>query len=361
MLAVFATGQLTQFNLIAIYPDRWLWTISLTAVWLLCVLAPRMLFTQLVENGVVARRIVVVGDEPGHSRIAALSRELPRRFTVAAELSNSNFDFDLAALAARVGAAEIVVAGDAITDCTRDALRKSKRSGASVIKYANFYERETGRVDLTNSTEDWSRICTLQKKGLLVGIFQRAFDICISLLAFAVAAPVMLLAAIAIKLEDGGPVLFRQERVGLGGRNFTLVKFRSMHVNAEGDGAPTWAEHNDPRITRAGYFIRKLRIDELPQFWNVIKGDMSFIGPRPERPYFVRQLAEVIPYYDFRHCVRPGLTGWAQVSFRYSASFEDARIKTAYDLYYVKHRGILLDLIILMRTVVVVLWPEGVR
>jgi len=162
-------------------------------------------------------------------------------------------------------------------------------------------------------------------------------------------------------MEDGKPVLFRQTRIGLNGCEFTLYKFRSMRVDAENGSSPLWAAENDPRITRVGSIIRKFRIDELPQFFNTLRGDMSFIGPRPERPYFVEQLADVIPCYKARHTVRPGITGWAQVSYHYGASFEDAYQKTAFDLYYVKHQSVLLDLIILARTVKVILWPTGAR
>jgi lipopolysaccharide/colanic/teichoic acid biosynthesis glycosyltransferase len=171
----------------------------------------------------------------------------------------------------------------------------------------------------------------------------------------------MVLAALAVRVEDGKPVLFRQTRVGLGGREFTLYKFRSMRIDAEQDSVPLWAAENDPRITRVGAILRRFRIDELPQFYNVLRGDMSFVGPRPERPYFVDQLADAIPHYTSRHNVKPGITGWAQVSFRYGASFEDACEKTAYDLYYVKHQSTLLDLVILARTVKVIFWPHGVR
>jgi lipopolysaccharide/colanic/teichoic acid biosynthesis glycosyltransferase len=162
-------------------------------------------------------------------------------------------------------------------------------------------------------------------------------------------------------VEGKGPVLYRQERVGLRGQVFTLLKFRSMTQDAEVNGSPVWAAQRDPRITRVGWFIRKTRIDELPQLYNVLRGYMSFVGPRPERPYFVNRLAQSIPYYQERHAVKPGITGWAQVNYPYGASLEDARNKLSYDLYYLKNRGLFLDLIILIRTVRVVLWPDGAR
>jgi lipopolysaccharide/colanic/teichoic acid biosynthesis glycosyltransferase len=169
----------------------------------------------------------------------------------------------------------------------------------------------------------------------------------------------MLITAIAIRLESRGPVIYRQERVGLGGRTFVCAKFRSMRTDAEKDGVARWAQKNDSRVTRVGAFIRKMRIDELPQLLNVLNGEMSLVGPRPERPSFVDQLREQIPFYDIRHSVKPGVTGWAQVRFNYGASVEDARRKHQFDLYYVKNNSLFLDLLVLVETVSVVLFREG--
>jgi exopolysaccharide biosynthesis polyprenyl glycosylphosphotransferase len=177
----------------------------------------------------------------------------------------------------------------------------------------------------------------------------------------AVSLPIMVLTALLIKLESAGPVLYRQERVGQGGRNFTILKFRSMCVDAEKDGKPRWAGQNDSRVTLTGRFIRRTRIDELPQVFNVFFGDMSFVGPRPERPYFVQDLTQKIPYYGVRHTVKPGITGWAQVRYAYGATDEDAMHKLQYDLYYVKNHSLFLDLMILFQTAQVVLWGKGVR
>jgi exopolysaccharide biosynthesis polyprenyl glycosylphosphotransferase len=173
------------------------------------------------------------------------------------------------------------------------------------------------------------------------------------------ASPVMLLAALAIKLDSRGPVFYRQERVGLGGRSFYCVKFRSMRTDAESDGVARWAAKNDSRVTRVGAFMRKTRIDELPQLITVLKGEMSIVGPRPERPEFVAQLSEQIPFYHLRHGVKPGVTGWAQVRYTYGASVEDARKKHQFDLYYLKNNSIWLDLQILVETVTVVMFREG--
>ena len=169
----------------------------------------------------------------------------------------------------------------------------------------------------------------------------------------------MLMTAVMIRLDSRGPILYQQERVGLGGKTFQCIKFRSMRTDAEKDGVARWATKNDNRITRVGAFIRKTRIDELPQLFSVLRGEMSMVGPRPERPSFVAQLREQIPYYDLRHTVKPGLTGWAQVRFSYGASLDDARRKHQFDLYYVKNNSLLLDLQVLIETVSVVLFREG--
>jgi exopolysaccharide biosynthesis polyprenyl glycosylphosphotransferase len=190
-------------------------------------------------------------------------------------------------------------------------------------------------------------------------MLKRVADFTFSFLFLAAVLPITLLVAIAIKLETKGPVFYRQERVGLNGEIFRVWKFRSMRIDAEKDGVPRWASSKDDRVTRVGRFIRKVRIDEIPQVLNVLKGDMSFVGPRPERPYFVQQLRQKIPYYDIRHRVKPGITGWAQVSYRYGETVEDARQKLAFDLYYVKKDDFFLDMAILVQTVRVILFAHG--
>jgi exopolysaccharide biosynthesis polyprenyl glycosylphosphotransferase len=189
---------------------------------------------------------------------------------------------------------------------------------------------------------------------------QRFFDLIVSSLLLVITSPVMLLTAIAVRLESPGPALYRQERVGLYGASFQVVKFRSMCQDAEKDGA-VWAAENDSRITRCGAFIRKVRIDELPQLWNVLKGEMSLVGPRPERPMFVEELVKLIPFYGMRHDVKPGVTGWAQVNYPYGSSVEDALHKLEYDLYYVKHMSLALDAVVIFRTVKTVLLQSGAR
>jgi len=188
---------------------------------------------------------------------------------------------------------------------------------------------------------------------------KRISDIAASLVLLTLTAPLMLLTAIAIRLESPGAVIYRQPSVGLGGRIFMCLKFRSMCIDAESDGVARWAQKSDPRITRVGQFIRKMRIDELPQLFSVLTGQMSLVGPRPERPSFVDQLKTSIPFYELRHSVKPGITGWAQVRYHYGGSLDDARRKHQFDLYYVKNNSLFLDLLVLLETVSVVLFREG--
>jgi exopolysaccharide biosynthesis polyprenyl glycosylphosphotransferase len=190
-------------------------------------------------------------------------------------------------------------------------------------------------------------------------LLKRLFDIVSSLVLLVLMSPVMLVAMIAIKLESPGPVIYKQQRVGLGGRSFMCMKLRSMRNDAEQDGIARWATRGDPRITRVGAFIRKSRIDELPQLWSVFIGEMSLVGPRPERPSFVEELKEAIPFYEIRHTVKPGVTGWAQVRYHYGATLEDARRKHQFDLYYVKNNSLILDLLVLIETVSVIVFREG--
>ncbi|HEY8612948.1 MAG TPA: sugar transferase, partial [Roseomonas sp.] len=190
---------------------------------------------------------------------------------------------------------------------------------------------------------------------------RRAFDVVVSLALLLLTLPLTLLAVLAIRIDSPGPVFYRQDRVGKDGRVFSLMKLRSMRVDAEAAGAPQWATQRDSRVTRVGRIRRLTRIDEIPQVLNVLRGDMAFIGPRPERPAFVETLAEAIPFYNDRAVVKPGITGWAQVNFPYGASIEDARQKLSYDLYYVRRRSLFLDLLILVGTVRVILFQEGSR
>ena len=244
-----------------------------------------------------------------------------------------------------------------------DDLLDCKLNGISVIDDIGFCERETGRLDTRTLSPGWLVFSDGFSFSPGRDYFKRLFDFVISGILLLVTWPLMLLAVIAIKLEDGlkAPLIYSQERAGYAGRPFKVHKFRSMRVDAEKDGKAVWAQKNDNRITRVGNFIRQTRIDELPQIFNVFKGDMSFVGPRPERPQFVAELNAQIPFYNERHRVKPGITGWAQLCYPYGASVEDAEHKLQYDLYYVKNRNLLFDLMIIIQTVEVILVGKGVR
>lgn len=235
-------------------------------------------------------------------------------------------------------------------------------AGVPVTDVLTFMERESGKVELNMLYPSWLIFCEGINPRGMSRVLTRIFDIFAASCLLILTSPIMLVTALAIWMEGRfrDPVLYRQERVGMEGQPFTLIKFRSMRTDAEAGGAK-WAQANDPRVTRIGRFIRKTRIDELPQLFNVLAGSMSFVGPRPERPQFVDELAEDIPFYRERHCVKPGITGWAQLCYPYGASKEDALKKLEYDLYYVKNKGILFDLMILLQTAEVILWRKGSR
>jgi exopolysaccharide biosynthesis polyprenyl glycosylphosphotransferase len=206
----------------------------------------------------------------------------------------------------------------------------------------------------------WLIFSGRKRQARLNMVVRLALHRMIALVGAILSLPIALMTAILIKIDSRGPVLYRQERVGRNGRIFMVMKFRSMRTDAEKDG-PVWARNADDRVTRVGRIIRKTRVDEIPQFWNILKGDMNFVGPRPERPHFVAQLAEEIPYYDQRHLIEPGLTGWAQIKYPYGASIEDARQKLQYDLYYIKNQSLMLDGAILFETIKTILFGRGAR
>ncbi|MCW5619767.1 MAG: TIGR03013 family PEP-CTERM/XrtA system glycosyltransferase [Burkholderiales bacterium] len=233
--------------------------------------------------------------------------------------------------------------------------------GVRILDLPGFYERVTGEVPVDSLKSSWMIYGDGFRQDWGRRFVKRVFDLSAAMVLLVVTLPVMAIAAIAILLESGRPLIFRQDRVGLGGKEFTVFKFRSMRTDAERDGIPRWATTGDPRITRVGKFLRRTRIDELPQLFNVLRGEMSFVGPRPERAFFVEQLSEKIPFYGARHTVKPGLTGWAQVRYSYGASVEDAVKKLQFDLYYVKNHTLFLDIVILLKTIRVVLKGEGAR
>jgi len=240
-----------------------------------------------------------------------------------------------------------------------EELLRAKMAGIRVEDATTTYERVTGKILLDDLRPSWLIFSDGFRVSRVTRLMKRTIDLTLSLVLAIAAAPLMLLTAMLVWLEDGRPILYRQERVGENGRTFVLSKFRSMRKDAEKGGTPIWAKDGDDRVTRVGRVIRKTRLDELPQLWNVMRGDMSFVGPRPERPFFVEQLSEAIPFYQQRHAVKPGLTGWAQVKYRYGSSLEDSMEKLRYDLYYIKHLSVIFDLTIVFDTVKVVLFRKG--
>jgi sugar transferase (PEP-CTERM system associated) len=236
-----------------------------------------------------------------------------------------------------------------------------KLRGVRVMDLTSFYERELGQLRIDNLRASWLIFSDGFGSGVFRSVIKRIFDIIVSLAILVLSSPLWIVGLLAIFFETGRPLLYKQIRTGQGNRPFTIYKMRSMRTDAEKDGKPIWAGAGDTRVTRVGKFIRKTRIDELPQLFNVLKGDMSFVGPRPERPFFVEKLLEDIAYYDVRHSVKPGITGWSQVRYPYGASVEDAMAKLQYDLYYVKNHSLFLDLLIMMETVQVVVLGKGAR
>ena len=336
----------------------------------------RTAFSRLVHEDVFKRRVVVYGSGQGATAIAQLRRRSDRRGFVVVGFVRADGEaqaLPVTVLDSSLGMFELCVRNDvneivvAMEDRRRDfplrELLECRLAGVDVTEILTFLERETGRVRLDVLNPSWLIFGPGFRRDPLRLFSSRAVDVVASLLILAVTLPVMLAVATAVLIEDGwrAPVLYRQTRVGRGGRGFELLKFRSMRRDAETDGAARWAEKDDPRVTRIGKIMRKLHIDELPQILNVLRGDMSLVGPRPERPHFVTELAQKIPYYVERHCVKPGITGWAQLCYPYGSSEQDAIEKLQYDLYYIKNNSLLFDLSILVQTVEVVFARKGAR
>lgn len=243
---------------------------------------------------------------------------------------------------------------------TEKLLQLSLAGHVSIEEGAAFYERVTGRVSLSMIRPSWLIFTGPGRKAKLASLARALVHRSAALMGALLSLPIVIVTAILIKLDSRGPVFYKQERVGKNGKVFTLIKFRSMRVDAEQDG-PVWASKGDDRTTRVGKVMRKIRVDEIPQFWNILRGEMSFVGPRPERPHFVAQLAQEIPYYEQRHLIAPGLTGWAQIKYPYGASIEDARQKLQYDLFYIKNYSLVFDAIILFETIKIILFGRGAQ
>ncbi len=312
--------------------------------------------------GLRAQRLRELGDRPESGFVIVGYVGMSDGTHVVEEAINRSAIHNLTRYVENLGVSEVVLALEERRNALplKDLLR-IKTAGVHVNDFSSFIERETGRVDLDTVNPSWLIFSDGFSSGRAVSsVAKRIFDMTVSALLLALTGPLIVIFAILVKLDSKGPAFFRQTRVGLFGQNFAVLKLRSMRTDAEAGGAQ-WATLDDPRITRLGKFIRKVRIDELPQAWSVLKGEMSFVGPRPERPEFVSDLEEQLPYYAERHMVKPGITGWAQVNYPYGASIEDSRHKLEYDLYYAKNYTPFLDLLILLQTLRVVLWHEGAR
>ena len=388
-VAVFLMASMGSGIFFYFFPDLALWrgTLAIAAVATFVLIAVfRSFALAVLDRDNLKRRVLVLGTGARAEKIASRMR---RRYDQRGFLIYGYMPFEqtpdqvsqhggrilaideaLLSLCERERIDEIVVALDErrrnrenSAGLPLEELLECRLSGIDVCDVQAFIEREAGKLDIELLQPSWMVFSDGFIRGTWRTATKRSFDVAASLGLLFFAWPFMLLAALAIWVESGfkGPILYRQSRVGLDGESFEVTKFRSMRTDAEKGGKAVWASVDDPRITRVGGFLRRSRIDELPQIFNVLKGEMSFVGPRPERPEFVGDLQTKIPYYAHRHRIKPGLTGWAQLCYPYGASMDDAREKLQYDLYYLKNHSILLDLIILIQTVDVVLVGDGAR
>jgi sugar transferase (PEP-CTERM system associated) len=327
----------------------------------------------LLHGEIFRRRILVIGTGQRAGHIEAMDRAqgcLQEMHFVRAEvlldpdisssgvnpLSRSSLD----ELVENLAIDEIVVAVDDHSHIRLDNLLPLKTRGIPVTNFNSFVERQTGRIEMAWLEMTWLIHTAGFQSRLFDDVLKRFTDILVSVVALIVCLPVLLMAMAAVRLDSPGPVIYRQQRVTRGGRVFWLYKLRSMRMDAEKNGAK-WADKDDPRITKVGSFLRRTRLDEIPQLINILKGDMSIVGPRPERPCFVEELSNQLGLYHLRHTVRAGLTGWAQINYHYGASFEDSQRKLEYDLFYIKNFSLLRDWAIMLQTLRVILWPDGVR
>jgi len=359
--AILALSVVTDLDPSFLLGQDALWPMKILLSWILLLFITRLCFRVVLRSGMLTRRVLIVGSPVQAKGIEAAIRSMRRGFfSLAGVVSPELLATVPAGLQNNRRLWGVILTRDAREALGDNAQALLRRPNVRVFDDIVFREQQLRRLDLDHLSPDWLEGTDAVAPGRADVAIRRAADILISVAILAVTAPIIAGAALLVRLTSPGPILYRQVRVGLNGAHFVLFKFRSMHENAEAQG-PAWAARHDPRVTTVGRIMRRTRIDELPQLFNVLRGEMSLVGPRPERPHFVAQLDSQIPFHADRTRVKPGITGWAQVNYPYGASVEDARQKLAYDLYYVKHRNLLLDLTILMATVRVILFQEGAR
>ncbi|WP_338466074.1 TIGR03013 family PEP-CTERM/XrtA system glycosyltransferase [Novosphingobium sp. ZN18A2] len=377
LLVAISMGIIALSVVYFLVPSHTLWRSNLFYAMFIAMallFAVRLLLGGLLGTSAFRRRVLVLGAGQRADRLRALGERPESGFAIVGyvgmtegphiveEAISRSAIHNLTRFVENLGVSEVVLALEERRNALplKDLLR-IKTTGVHVNDFSTFLERETGRVDLDTVNPSWLIFSDGFSSGrMFSSALKRVFDVSVSTLILAITFPVIGLFALLVKLDSKGPAFFRQTRVGLYGEPFAVIKLRSMRTDAEAGGAQ-FAQENDPRVTRIGRFIRKVRIDELPQAWSVLKGEMSFVGPRPERPEFVSDLEEQLPFYAERHMVKPGITGWAQINYPYGASIEDSRHKLEFDLYYAKNYTPFLDLLILLQTLRVVLWHEGAR
>lgn len=377
LLVAVSLGIIFLSAVYFLIPGRTLWRSNLfyaMFISMALLFVVRLVLGGLLGTAAFRRRVLVLGAGLRADRLRKLGERPEAGFAIVSYVGMTEGPYvveeaisrsaihNLTRFVENLGVSEVVLALEERRNSLplKDLLR-IKTTGVHVNDFSTFMERETGRVDLDTVNPSWLIFSDGFSSGrMLSSALKRMFDIVASLTLLALTLPVIVLFALLVKLDSRGPAFFRQIRVGLYGESFAVIKLRSMRTDAEANGAQ-FAQKDDPRVTRVGRFIRKVRIDELPQAWSVLKGEMSFVGPRPERPEFVADLEEQLPFYAERHMVKPGITGWAQINYPYGASLEDSRHKLEYDLYYAKNYTPFLDLLILLQTLRVVLWHEGAR
>ena len=379
-IASFPLGWVAMTLIFYAFPDLYLGRGAFGLAFLCAIIGTaltRFLFVKLFDHSILKRRVLLLGTGSRSAKVEALERDTQgqRKFHLVGCLPLTQIQCSflktkilhdqgtILSVAKKYRVDEIVVGvrerrsgglpSAQLLDC--------KLAGIDVVDLSTFFERETGQIQLESLNPSWMIFSDGFRRGVIKDSAKRLFDVTASSVLLLLTLPFMFLTSLLIIIESGLPILYRQERVGEHGNVFGVLKFRSMRQDAERDGKPRWASKHDVRVTHVGRIIRKLRIDELPQIFNVLKGDMSFVGPRPERPYFVKQLLKEIPYYQSRHTVKPGITGWAQIRYPYGATVDDATKKLQYDLYYVKNHTLFLDLIILFQTAQVILFGKGAR